>query len=360
MQKFTVARDERWYLAWPDLALTAQGDLVCVYAECTHHGDRQYTRIVHTRSSDRGRTWSPARPLTEPLENPGRERHEYRWWNCARISSLADGRLMAVADRIHGRDEGSSGGEQDNFIWISTDHGHSWDGPHPTPVYGIVPDQPVELRQGPHAGRWLLSAHTVVREDDGSRSWRQRAWHSDDHGATWHGPHLVASRADLKLCEGSIVELPTGELVCFLRENSGRGLDAFKTISRDGGLTWDGLVEFPLPACHRPVAGMLADGSLLITHRYMQGGQGWVGWWTQNTFAAVTDVASALAPARHQAHTRILPLDFDRSSHSDTGYTGWVQFPDGEIVVVNYIVDDWPRAQIRAYSLRPEDFLLPH
>ena len=90
----------------------------------------------------------------------------------------------------------------------------------------------------------------------------------------------------------------------------------------------------------------------------MQGGKGWTGWWTQNVFAGLTDAESALAESRNGAHTRILPLDFDRSPHSDTGYTGWVQFDDGEIYIVNYIVDDAPNGQIRGYSLRPSDFLL--
>ena len=55
-----------------------------------------------------------------------------------------------------------------------------------------------------------------------------------------------------------------------------------------------------------------------------------------------------------------MPLDFDRSPKSDTGYSGWVQFPDGEIYIVNYIVDDaYDSAQIRGYSLRPEAFALP-
>ena len=51
-----------------------------------------------------------------------------------------------------------------------------------------------------------------------------------------------------------------------------------------------------------------------------------------------------------------MPLDYDRSPVSDTGYSGWVQFDDGEIYVVNYIVDDAPNGQIRGYSLRLEDF----
>ncbi len=90
----------------------------------------------------------------------------------------------------------------------------------------------------------------------------------------------------------------------------------------------------------------------------MQGGQGWTGWWTQNLFAGLTDRASVLATARSEAHTRILPIDFDRSSESDTGYSGWVQFEDGEVYIVNYIMDDAPKAQIRGYALRMDDFIL--
>jgi len=107
------------------------------------------------------------------------------------------------------------------------------------------------------------------------------------------------------------------------------------------------------------VSGFLNDGRILITHRFMQGGKSWVGWWTQNLFAALTDRESALAPTREEAHARIMPIDFDRSPESDTAYSGWVQFDDGEISVVNYILDDAPKAQIRGISFRPEDLLLP-
>ena len=51
-------------------------------------------------------------------------------------------------------------------------------------------------------------------------------------------------------------------------------------------------------------------------------------------------------------------MDFDRSPLSDTGYSGWVQFEGGEIYVVNYIMDDATKAQIRGYALRMEDFVL--
>ena len=222
-----------------------------------------------------------------------------------------------------------------------------------------MPDRLIELKHGPRAGRWLLSAHSKLGGPPGIIC-TQRLWYSDDRGGRWHGPSVVAQSGHHWLCEGSIVEMPGGELVCFLRENSGLGIDAIKTISRDGGQSWSEPIHFPLPGCHRPVAGMLASGHVLITHRYAQGGGGWLGWWTQNTFAGWTDVPSCLADSRQDARTRILPLDYDRSSASDGGYTGWVQFPDGEIYVVNYIVDNHaPRAQIRGYSLNEKDITPP-
>lgn len=355
---FTVARDPRWYLAWPDVTLCRSGRLVCIYSECTHHGDRSYTRIMLTDSTDRGRGWSAPRPLTAALDHEP----DGWFWNCPRVSTLADGRLVALVDRIGKAREGagdhSDHRRQENWIWISNDDGQTWSAPQKTPAFGIVPDQLVELRRGQHKGRWLLSAHTKSGLAPGIIA-AQRVWWSDDQGATWQGPSTIAESSQYFFCEGSLLELPGGELVCFLRENSFQGYDAFKSISRDGGRTWSEAVMFPLPACHRLVAGMLNSGEVLITHRFMQGGNGWVGWWTQNFFAALTDVESCLAAERAKAHTRILPIDFDRSPKSDTGYSGWVQFDDGEIYIVNYIVDDHhPRAQIRGYSLRIEDFRL--
>jgi len=354
VERFIVSRDDSIYEAFPDVALTASGRLVCVISECTHHRDRSYTRIVYTTSDDRGRSWSAKHALSEPLRgDPTKD----RWWNCPRISTLSDGRLAAVADRIRGREKAKRP-EQSNWLWLSPDEGETWNGPASTPVTGIVPDRLIELRGGPHAGRWLLSAHALL-EQDGDMVWNERCWLSDNQGETWNGPRVVAATPGLQLCEGSIVELPGGELVCFMRENSGRGLGAFKSVSCDGGENWEGPVEFPIPGCHRPTAGMLQSGLAMVTHRFMQGGKSWLGWWTQNFFAALTDVESCLAPERSQAHTRIMPLDFDRSPESDTGYSGWVQFPDGEIYVVNYIVDDAPKAHIRGYAFRESDLLLP-
>jgi hypothetical protein len=348
MEKFLVNRDDSIYQAWPDVALCAAGRLVCVWSECTHHGDRSYTRIVVAHSDDRGRTWTSKRPVSEPIT---KQSVEDSHWNCPRITLLTDGRLVILVDRLT---KHAVRQEQSNWLFWSSDEGETWDGPHPSPAQGVVPDKLLELKQGPHAGRWILSAH-----DSFSQYLRQQCWVSDDRGKSWNGPHVIAARDGLNLCEGSILELPSGELVCFLRENSFLGLDAFKAISHDGGTTWEEVHAFASPGCHRPVTGILHDGKVLITHRYLPGGKGGWGNATQNTFATLTDIDSCLALDRRDQVTRVMPIDYDRNPYADTGYTGWVQFQDDEIYVVNYILDDSPKAQVRGYSLRAEDFLLP-
>ncbi len=338
IEKFSVSNDSSVYEAFPDVMLTAGGKLICVFAECTHHMDRDYTRIMICESSDRGRTWSRKRPLSENTKGLG------YFLNCPRIQQLADGRLVVVVDRILGKiGEDESREKSVIVLYFSDDMGATWNEPVETPARGIVPDR---ICVTP-TGRWLLGSHF---NDLDFGHLVQQLWYSDDKGQSWQGPVIVAKKEGLSLCEISILPVKD-KLVGFLRENSFTGLDCFKVISGDDGETWSEPVKFPLPACHRPVAGHLNDGSLFITYRFMQGGKGWLGHWTQNLFAAVTDDESALAEKREDAWTRIIPIDYDGSEISDLGYSGWVQFDDGEIYIVNYIVDDAEKAQIRGYSL---------
>lgn len=344
ISKFTVSHDPNIYQAWPDIALTKSGKLVCVFSECTHHGNRDYTRVMLVDSTDRGRTWTPKRPLTE-----GTKGLPY-YYNCARITLLRDGRLCVIVDRCPQGGEAETAEISVNLLYFSSDEGKSWGKPVETSLKGIVPDKLLELENG----RWIIAAH---HPEDGFLTQFMR--YSDDKGKTWSERITVGKKQGLNLCEVSILPVGGSKLVAFMRENSGQGWDCKKTISEDNGQTWGEVIDFPLPACHRPVAGHLDDGRIMITHRFMQGGKGWLGSWTQNLFAALTDDASALATKRSESWARILPIDFDRSPKSDTGYSGWIQFPGGEIYIVNYIVDDAvDKGQIRGYSLRLEDFLL--
>ena len=339
--KYTVSRDPKWYQAWPDVVLTRDGTLICVFSECTHHHDRKHTRIMLCESRDRGRTWTPKRPLTEATDG-------LPWYyNCARIFHLPGGELGVIVDRVPAAGEGGREIEAVNVLYRSADNGRTWSPPEILPLRGIVPDKIHVLP----SGRWLASAHYRY---NGSLS--QFLRYSDDGGKTWSGEIPVAHDPRYQLCEVSLLPMGGGTVAAFLRENSRLGLDCFKTVSRDNGETWGPLTQFPLPGCHRPVSGFLRDGRIFITYRFLHGGGG--GSCKQNFFCAVTDRESVLAEERNQAFARIIPIDYDPAPRADTGYSGWVQFDDGGIYVVNYIVDDGAdKGQIRGYALRPEEFV---
>jgi sialidase-1 len=76
-------------------------------------------------------------------------------------------------------------------------------------------------------------------------------------------------------------------------------------------------------------------------------------------FAAFMSRESIEATGRRDQRVRVVPLDYDRNPSPDIGYTGWVQFDDGEIYIVNYIKDNADKAFIRGYSFYPIDILLP-
>lgn len=343
VQKFKISCDKNIYEAWPDVILLNNGKMICAFNECTHHADRTYSRVMLTESFDHGKTWTPKHPLSESTEGLP------YFYDVGRLALLKSGKIVFTVSRcIHNLPMESE--TTDVIIFESSDNGETWSDPIITPLKGLVPDKLTELDNG----RLLLSAHRAVE----SGRLVQYLIYSDDSGDSWSPEIVMADDPRYDLCEVSMLPLGNGTIVSFFRVNNGC-VDCQKVISHDNGETWSELIPFPIPGCHRPSAGFLQDGRILITCRLYQGGAGWFGNWTQNTIAVMTDKESALADNRKGAATRILPLDFDRSPVSDTGYTGWVQFPDQEIYVVNYIVDDKiDKAQIRGYSLSTSDFLL--
>lgn len=342
IRRVTVSRNDDRYECFPDVAILPDERLITVYRESEGHVGREYTHLVWRTSADSGETWSERNVLIEANRTGGLEK-----WNCPRIGVLNDGRIYILCDRYpvdtgH-EDEGST-----TFIWWSTD-GSSWDGPHDTGIYGIVPDRICQLP----GGRMLLATHW---RSAGTDRLSQTVAISDDGGVTWSDRITVAANPELDLCEASILRMPSGELVCYMRENSGKGLPVFKSISTDDGESWSPAVPTLMAGGHRPVAGYLPGGDVMITYRQTIGGRG-TG--AQNTFAFREPVDSALAEDFQSQTGNVLPLDHDRSLNRDGGYTGWVALPDNRVFVVNYIVDDAPRAQIRGYFLTEDCFFTP-
>lgn len=345
IQRFIINRDDEKTQAWPDLTKADNGDLICVFTECAEHLNRENSRLCICKSSDRGRTWTPKKGLTEY----GTAKNFY---NNARINNI-NGTLVIVCDKVIG-ETGTLGvdenlGKTKVFAWTSKDHGESWDGPFETPVDGICPDR---LRMTKN-GRVLLSAHKYNPATD---KLEQYLWYTDDKGKTWSDKIIVAADPRYNPCEGHIVETPDGVLVEYMRENSWNGTECLKAISYDNGETWSDVYLTPIQGCHRPTIGYLSNGDLLMTYRYCQGGKsGNLTKRTQNTFAALLSGDEITETERNAQQCCIMPLDHDRNPKPDNGYSGWVQFDDGEIYVAYYIKDDAPKDHIRGCSFHVTD-----
>lgn len=347
IRKITVARNDDVYECFPCLVRTNSGRLITIYRESEAHSCAEYSHIVMRHSLDEGETWSDRQVLIESCKADG----VLRKYNCPRISQLRDGRLVAVCD-AYNTPPGESLGARDaiNVLWFSDDDGATWSEPVETPVTGIVPDKLIETA----SGAWLLAVHVGPRDVNTEEQYlHQRVFRSIDRGASWEGPISVAYRDGLNLCEGGIVQLPDATLVCYMRENSNLGWVGYKSLSTDGGKSWEGPYPTLMPGCHRPVPGLLPSGDVMVTFRHQLGG---TGPFARNFFAYRESVASAVATEPAEQGGIILPLDHDRAERSDSSYSGWCVLGDGSLFAVTYIKDDAPMAQIRGYFFGEADF----
>ena len=114
--RYTVARDDSIYEAWPDLVKNSRGELICIFTQCKFHLDRKGVSLMMTKSYDNGKTWTPKEVfVTSPDDS--------YTYNCARISNLSDGRIAILCDigiDMAGKDESL---DCEQHVWFSSDDG---------------------------------------------------------------------------------------------------------------------------------------------------------------------------------------------------------------------------------------------
>lgn len=258
----------------PDFCLLPDGRILCVFLEADQHIPFHYSRIILLQSADGGHTWGDRRIIADgsPVDFWGSaETVEREPWITPRISRLRDGRLVINCDKddmAHAHESQKPG----ICAWWSTDDGETWSGPYQTGVPGIEPDQVVQLDDdtllmGSHFGvaRTLKIGQFVSRSMDGGRTW----------------PELVSIASDdvHNFCEGAIVQLASGRLVCVMRENNHNNYPCYFSFSDDRGKSWSKPIEAPFSG-DRPYCGILSDGRFFVTYRDMAGRPAscaWVG-----------------------------------------------------------------------------------
>ena len=395
MLKMTISRDDHIYECFPDIAMTPDGTLVCIYRESMAHAPFPFSRIAVRRSLDGGRTWLPKQIIDECVHKEQLVNKNRSWmsddkirgyeetmaritesWkngasiNCPRLLCLSDGQLLMVADYAVFK----SGKENDyrwvNLIYRSFDSGRTWVGPEDPGIPNALVPSLNELRDG----RLMLG---LARQDIKGASARERqlVFFSDDKGKSWSDPAEIPAEAAQNFTEGSFVELDDGTILGILRDdNLGR---AYKTLSYDGGQTWKGPFPTQLIGLEgRPKAGLLRSGEICITYR-MGVPNEMLALHLMTQEAAKHEGASPRVkrkpmpedsidvndPSQPSYMTSYYPgityvIDIDRSVHRDSGYSGWIQLDSGDIYVVDYINDDAPLAHIRGYIVTRSDCIL--
>jgi sialidase-1 len=250
----------------PALVQTRKGALLAI-ADARHDNASDLPgrlSLVMRRSSDGGRTWSPARTLYKPasggagdaslLLEPGTG----RVWCFFAYGPPGIGFPTAKPGAV-------TGAETLQFHAMhSDDGGESWSAPVDlTPQVKDPAWQALFATSGTHfatrAGRFLVPLVVRERRDGPTTS---RNAYSDDRGKTWRVGSAIGPGTD----ESKAVELSDGSVLQNMRVAGGK-VRAI-AISRDGGVTFDAVspeTALPDPSCNGGIA-VLRKGVLVFTN----------------------------------------------------------------------------------------------
>ncbi len=213
------------YPAWPWIARTPAGQLLCTFREDgqadrkdSGHGFTPVGQMLLARSDDDGRTWSPP---TVVADNPGYD-------DCTgAIAVLADGSWMvAYFSRF------TAGGYSQAWVTRSQDEGQTWG-----PSIRLVDDD-TRTRGAPVAlsnGDILVPIYRSMFSKDGHVP---MAAISSDGGKSWQVVFLPNAPGD-ELNEWSAYEVEPGRIIGIHRDEAEatRGT-LWKTESLDFARTW--------------------------------------------------------------------------------------------------------------------------
>ena len=278
--------------------------------------------IVYKRSLDGGRTWSERLPTPANWETSRETPTLYRL-----IDPEGRARLLLFS--------GSPGLIR---IAYSEDDGQNWSPLEPMrgpsrPFGGIVAmSSVVRLRDGSYMalfhddGRWLRSPPELP----GGKRFRVYKTVTRDGGLTWSDPEIIAQHGDAHLCEPGAVRSPDGKTIAVLLRENSRKRGSFLIASTDEGATWSEPRELtPTLTGDRHVGRYAPDGRLFLTFRdngvpdspTKGDWVGWVGTWED-----------LIAGRPGQYRVRLM----DNTKGADAAYPGLELLPDGALVATTY------------------------
>jgi len=213
---------------------------------------------------------------------------------------------------------------------ISDDDGESWSELDPIGDFGgiVAMSSLVRLADGSHMA-FFHDDGRFIHGEGAKGVFRVYKTLSRDGGLTWGNPEIIVEREEVDLCEPGAVRSPDGkQLALLLRENS-RTRNSHIVFSDDEGASWSEPRQLPGALTgDRHTARYLPDGRLFISFRDMglesptKGD--WVGW--------IGSYGDLVSGEEGQFRVRIM----DNKNGWDSTYPGVEVLPDGTIVTTTY------------------------
>ncbi|MFN8490468.1 MAG: sialidase family protein [Caldilineaceae bacterium] len=324
LEHFIIYRNEDSYSAFPDIKRLANGELVVIFREAlrrarvTHLDSSSKATLV--RSRDGGQTWTAHAPITVAEGGPDIGIQD------PSINQLRDGTLISnfFKWQVY-RDEPYGAEGLGAFVTTSTDNGYTWNQNH------------VNVGRPPGIGAWVSTTDAVLElpsgellipvyennsvegEQGGHRAFLMQ---STDKGNHWQPWGLIGYDpfGNHHFEEPTLAYLPSGKLVCILREDK-RKEQAWQADSWDGGKTWSTPRRLPVWG-HPQHLLRLQSGRLLMTYGYRRPPYG-----VRACISADEGVTWNLQ------HELVLRSD---GANTDLGYPCSVQLENGQILTVYY------------------------
>ncbi len=213
---------------------------------------------------------------------------------------------------------------------VSDDDGNTWSPLAPIGDFGgIVTMASVERLAN---GDYMALFHDDGRFIDGSgevSTFKVYKTLSRDGGLTWGAPTGIATHDSAHLCEPGLVRSPDGEQIAVLLRENSRQFNSFVIFSNDEGETWSEPRELPQSLTgDRHTAKYAPDGRLFVTFRDQAADSPTKGDWV----AWVGTYEDILRGRDGQYRVRLM----DNKKAADTAYPGLELLPDGTFVTTTY------------------------
>ncbi len=304
-----VDREPGQYLGHPTTLLLEDGrTMLCVYPKGHGRGAIQYKR-----SEDGGRTWSARLPTPASWE-ASRETPTLH-----RVLTPSGGRRILLFSGLY-----------PIRLSISDDDGRTWTELAPIGDYGgIVAMASVHQRADGRIQAFFHDDGRFLTAGGTAGPFTVYRVFSDDGGATWSRPVVVARHPEARLCEPGLVPSPTGDVLALLLRENSRRHNSFIVFSHDGGETWSAPRELPAALTgDRHVGRYAPDGRLFLTFRdttLVSATRGdWVGW--VGTWDDLVNGTEGAYRVRLLKNTKA----------ADCAYPGLELLPDGTLVTTTY------------------------